>query len=247
MRLITTLLLCAACLPGQEKEKPKAEEWGVRIFQVKYVNVGHLRDLFKVFRAQIEANVQLKTLTVNAPVGVLGPIEEAVKKLDVPPPPAQNVELTLFIVAASDQPPSGALPADLEPVTKQLRATFGHKGFRLVDTQVIRTRPGETAESSSIVEPSAPRPDNQKIISQYKCRVSAITSDEKGRSIRLDNIRFGLKVPVTIGVGSVQYIDVGLSTDIDVREGQKVVVGKASSIEGGDKASFLVVSAKIVE
>jgi hypothetical protein len=46
--------------------------------------------------------------------------------------------------------------------------------------------------------------------------------------------------------GAYQYIDTGISTDIDVREGQKVVVGKAAS-EGADKASFLVVMARVLE
>ena len=41
-------------------------------------------------------------------------------------------------------------------------------------------------------------------------------------------------------------MDTGIMADVDVRDGQKVVVGKAT-IEGPDKALFLVLSPKIAE
>jgi hypothetical protein len=43
-----------------------------------------------------------------------------------------------------------------------------------------------------------------------------------------------------------QYLDTGMSTDVDVREGQKVVVGKAN-MDGSDRASIVVLMAKVVE
>jgi hypothetical protein len=41
------------------------------------------------------------------------------------------------------------------------------------------------------------------------------------------------------------YIDVGLNTDIDIKEGQKAVVGRAGLER--DKALFLVLTAQVVQ
>jgi hypothetical protein len=46
------------------------------------------------------------------------------------------------------------------------------------------------------------------------------------------------------GQGQKQYQYI--NTDVDVREGQKVVVGKAN-MDGSDRASIIVLTAKVVE
>ena len=69
--------------------------------------------------------------------------------------------------------------------------------------------------------------------------------DDKGRAIRIDNLKVGLKVPVMSG-GNIQYIDTGIATDVDIHEGQKVVVGKAN-MDGSDRASIIVLMAKVVD
>jgi hypothetical protein len=42
-------------------------------------------------------------------------------------------------------------------------------------------------------------------------------------------------------------VDAGVSTDVDVPESKKVVVGKTSALEGADSALILVISAKVVD
>ena len=46
--------------------------------------------------------------------------------------------------------------------------------------------------------------------------------------------------------GDIQYIDTGVVTDVDLRIGQKVVVGKAA-IGNARDSLFIVISAKLVE
>ncbi len=77
-------------------------------------------------------------------------------------------------------------------------------------------------------------------------RSARITSDEKGRVVWLDRLRLGAHVPIVGQSQNVTYTDVGIVADVDIREGQKVVVGKAN-MEGPDKALFLVVTAKIAD
>jgi hypothetical protein len=126
---------------------------------------------------------------------------------------------------------------------------FSYKGYQLIDTQVMRVRAGQGGEASGVVESSAPVA-GAKTISQVKFRSASVSTDEKGRAIRIDNLRVGLRVPIPVQPGSsqfgVQYVDTGINTDVDIREGQKVVVGKAN-MDGSDRASIVVLTAKVVE
>jgi hypothetical protein len=67
----------------------------------------------------------------------------------------------------------------------------------------------------------------------------------------------GLRIPSThygtvdakTGVkyqGSFEYIDSGIDQDVDVKEGQKVVVGR-SSLEGPQQALFLILTAHVIQ
>ena len=48
------------------------------------------------------------------------------------------------------------------------------------------------------------------------------------------------------GQATYQYVETGINTDVDIREGQRVVVGKAN-MDGTDRASIVVLTAKVVE
>jgi hypothetical protein len=66
--------------------------------------------------------------------------------------------------------------------------------------------------------------------------------------VRFDALKLAMKVPVVVdGKGAINYLDLGISTDVDVPEGKKVVVGKTSAVEGSDGALILVISAKVVD
>src|ERR1022692_3243090 len=83
---------------------------------------------------------------------------------------------------------------------------------------------------------------------------SAVTEDAKGRLIRLDNLDLSLHGP---GDRLIRLDNLDLSlhgpgdrvaaihTEITVREGQRVVVGKSNM--GTDQSLILVVTAKVTE
>lgn len=93
-------------------------------------------------------------------------------------------------------------------------------------------------------------PDESPTLYRFAFGSASITSDNSvGRMIRIDNLRLGAKVPVKsgpAGVSNFSTIDTGINTNIDVREGQKIVVGKAT-IDGSNNALFLVLTAKVVD
>ena len=70
----------------------------------------------------------------------------------------------------------------------------------------------------------------------------------------VSNLKKGLKfirdnAPHTVvenGQATTRYMQTGIQTDIDLREGQKAVIGK-TSIEGGAETVFIVVTGTISE
>jgi hypothetical protein len=154
------------------------------------------------------------------------------------------------LVVASDQDNVGAVvPSDLEGVVKQLRATFAFKGFRLVDTLVLRNRDRQGANASGFTKFDADAPSSSTYGVSY--RAASIVTDEKGRSVRLDGLKFSariaLKGPPAADTAAAPWLqDTGINTDVDVREGQKVVVGKAA-VGNVNTALILVITAKVLE
>jgi hypothetical protein len=223
----------------------QAEDQSVtRVFQFKYADPKALSKLLFPY-GRVEYDATLKALTVTARDNtVLSEIEQLIKRFDVPPPPVQNIDVTIYLMSALGTPSPSAVPPELEPVVKQLKSTFSYKGYQLIDTEVMRVRAGQGGEVSGVVN-GAPSVGGNKTISQVKFRSASVSIDEKGRAIRIDALRVGLRIPIASGQG-FQYIDTGLNTDVDIREGQKVVVGKAN-MDGSDSASIVILTAKVVD
>jgi hypothetical protein len=244
MKKLAILILFAAvsCLQAEDQAV-------TRVFQLQYADARGLQTLLSPY-GRVEFSPMLKALTITARDNtVLSEIEQIVKRFDVPPPPVLNIDVTIYLMSALGTPSSGAVPPELEAVVKQLKNTFSYKGYQLIDTDVIRVRAGQGGEVSGVVN-GAPSIGPNKTISQVKFRSASVSTDEKGRSIRIDALKVGFKFPVASGEKSgekqYQYIDTGINTDVDVREGQKVVVGK-SNMDGSDRASIVVLTAKVVE
>src|SRR5581483_2890827 len=89
---------------------------------------------------------------------------------------------------------------------------------------------------------NTPQATNE-VFSFYKAIVS-------GDVVRLTNLELSLKIPMSFPAGTtgVQWENrnVLLKTDVDIKAGQKVAIGKASIDPAGD-AIILVVSAKVVD
>jgi len=217
------------------------EEIVRRVFQLKYAEPQRVR-LFLLGSERLTFDDQLKTIAVEATRTKMTEYEEIIKRFDVPAPPIPNIEVTIYIMSALTQPSTASPPAELESVIKQLKGMFSYKGYQVIDIQVIRTRAGQGGESSGVVENGSPL----KTVSQAKFNSISITNDEKGRALRINNLKVGLKIPIPRAGKDYQYLDTGISTDVDVREGQKVVVGKAN-MDGSDRASIVVLTAKVVD
>jgi len=158
-------------------------------------------------------------------------IENAIQKADVPDKPALNVGLTFYVLVTGDASAATALPEELAGVAKQVKTLFGYPTLRLIDSIQVRTRDGQGGEASGMmgkIQGTLP--------SQYQLRFAEVSLQgaEKARTVRLNTLKFGTKIAV-----GVQYWDTGINTDVDFREGQKIVIGKSTLDSSG--TPFLVV------
>jgi len=167
-----------------------------------------------------------------------------------------NLDTQLYLIVATNQVVSDEkLPASLDGVVKQLRATLPFKNYRLAATLINRVKNdgrldlswiggplAQTAGSNSMVNPS---------FSQFKVRNVKIARNSEGETVvQMAGFNFGLRIPIQVGqvavnggTPAINYENTGLSTDISIREGEPVVVGTLNVGPSGD-AIILVVAAK---
>jgi hypothetical protein len=204
-----------------------------RVFMLKYADARNVASVLAVFGYGIKADRDMHVVAVSAPAEAMSAIEDAVKRLDIPAAAPKDIDLIVYMVVASEQPSAGgSLPAELQPVADELKKIFSYKSFRLLDSILLRTQPGNKATTSGIAADRMP-------FNSYGFSVvpSAVTEDAKGRLIRLDNLDLSLHGPGD-RVAAIH-------TEITVREGQRVVVGKSNM--GTDQSLILVVTAKVTE
>jgi hypothetical protein len=216
-----------------------AQESAVKVVELKHINSRSLSTAqIRQFEVHVEANGNMVVLR-GAPSNVAA-AEKFLARLDVP---RKNLEATFHIVAADSkaEAPAAELPPDLASVIKQLRSNFIYKNYRLLDTAVIRTR----ADS----EPTANGVLADGVTYSVQSRGVTVSSDEKGNIIRFDRLFVNLRMPDPSASSwnkKAEYKNASLAADLDVREGQKVVVGKAN-FSGIDGAFFVIVTARIVD
>ncbi len=242
-RLLVIATLLAIPLCAQEQKRPIQ-----RVVQVQYADVTQLSQVIQGSEISVRFNEHFKTISLYGPPEAVAAAEELIKRFDVARPAAsnlkRNVELTGYILIAGPRGTAGdAVPADLDPVVKQLKATFGYNDFRLLDSFFIRAQEGN--QFSSDGNTAAPNSETPSLQGRYQInarRGVRLTPDDKGMRIRLEGFIFDLNLPV----GGNQFTKVSFNTDIDIREGQKVVVGKAKG-DSSAGAYILVLSARTVD
>ena len=209
-----------------------------KVFVLRYVDAGPLAKILSVFPAAISfARVRdLQTLAVSANPAVLAAIEETIKRLDSPPEVKKNVEVTVHVLECSTRPDEASTtPGDLQEVVGQLKRTFNYAGCGLGQTLFTGGRDGSVFNVASRV-------------AQYSLHARADIVNSGGVPVvRLTQFQVTHSVPVKIpGGAGTNMTSNAFDGDIDVRNGQRAVVGKLGSSESG-KDEILVVTAKILD
>ena len=221
-------------IDAAERAQRAAESrgWEVKMFPVKNITpANNPLGALCIFRVEVVFQSGLRLVQVRAPKELMPEIEEAIKKLDVPPPPAvltKGVELTGYVVVAMDPPDPQiqALPKTLEPVANQLKGILPNATLFLADTFVARG-----VDRSNL---------NVTGSTNFAANAS-IREGTGGPVIRLDNINAFTRS--ANGDNQASFM-----TSVEVPVGTLVVIGKATPVRQGNvKAVVLVINGRILE
>ena len=201
------------------------KNWEVRMFSVKNdIPTQNLRALC-IFRVEVVPQSLLKVVQVRAPKELMAAIEDAMKRLDVPPPPRRGVELTAYVLVVAESPEPGLmpLPPQLEPVQKQLKDVLPRGNLYLADTMIARGADGLNVGI------------NRGISTNDIVSLDARVTIRDGNVVRLDNLQ-------------VQARNAKFETNLDVPQGAQVVVGKGTSLHAKNNGVvILTMTARILD
>ena len=237
-RAIISFLLLTVVLAAQETVR--------KFVPLKYVRAVQAAQVLGVFGQEMRISEAPNGIALSGPPEVVKAMEEMLAKIDVPPAVPKNVELTAYLLIGSVQGQSGSLPDVLQPVIKQLQSLFTYKSFRLVDTMIARMRAGGRRASvfGAVDVPGETLKGNAHLAAD----VAEVVPDPQGHQVRITNLALTVSMPNgLLKDGQINWVRTGIETSVDVREGQKVVVGKANMAGAPDQALILVLTAKVLD
>ena len=174
------------------------------------------------------------------------------------PTDENNLDTQLYLIVGTNQEVDDArLPASLEPVVRQLRATLPFKNYRLTATMINRVKNEGRLELRWIGGPmtlaAGPAPALNPSFSNFSIREVKLVQASSGQQmVQMLGFNFGARVPIQVGgaiaangavAPTINYEPTGIATDVSMREGEPVIVGTLNIGPSGD-AIILVVSAK---
>jgi hypothetical protein len=257
MRLNTILVvaaLAASTLWGQnaadsKTQQPSTEGYVAQVIHVKTLTGDSFSRLTNMlsnaFKGGITGDSSLRTILVYGPKDMVAQVEKVVAELDTPGSEAaigRNVEMTMTLLRCSTKEGTGAkLPADIEPVAKQLRAATQYKEIQVWDVIPLRLQEGKQTTENINLTTGSERPATLEI------RLTPQATSRKGQSwvVRFSLLNLNFLIPVMAGK-DYTFQRVGLETAGEFVEGQKTVLGKVSGMDS-DSAIFVVISLKVLE
>ncbi len=229
---------CSAALAQFDIEPVLPDKRGRTVlYTTEYLDVGELQSILYLLDAEIVTKPSLNIVAARSEdEGVLKTIEEIIATLDVPEMPVPNIELSALILTMSEAADSSDNVV-LEPIAADLLRLFGHRNFTVLDTLFLQIGDG----SNGRVEGSFD--DGQAAIPigyQFAIDSVRILPGEGQKRIRLETLTFEVTGENATGVRRAL-----LRTDVEVPDGRRMVVGKATPRGGGLDTLVVVVQATV--
>ena len=171
---------------------------------------------------------------------------------------ATSLEVQLHLIVATKTPTGDEekMPAALDAVVKQLRATFTFKSYRLAATLLNRVKNGGRLSlrwaGGQLLPQASAATNSTPGFNEFNVQRVNLTKDADGHDmIEMRDFNFGARIPIQVpSIASngntapvIMYENTGITTDITMREGEPTVVGTLNVGPSGD-ALIIVVSAR---
>ena len=216
-----------------------------KVVDIRYADITRISSLIPVSNSvTMRIDPSGKFVVFRGEKLLVESMEEVLKRIDVAP---VNVELVFELLAGSKL--SGKtveVPQALSGVVKEMKALFGFQTVSLIDMIDLRVQEGRDADSSGLLSSMMEDKSGPKATYQLHVRQVVANGSKGSRQIRIGEVRFGGKIPMIDAKGNFQLYENSIHTGLDIKEGQRVVVGKVG-LDPSSNPFFLVVSAKVVE
>ena len=216
-----------------------------KVVDIRYADITRISSLIPVSNSvTMRIDPSGKFVVFRGEKLLVESMEEVLKRIDVAP---VNVELVFELLAGSNL--SGKtveVPQALSGVVKEMKALFGFQTVSLIDMIDLRVQEGRDADSSGLLSSMMDDKSGPKAVYQLHVRQVVANGSKGSRQIRIGEVRFGGKIPMIDAKGNFQLYENSIHTGLDIKEGQRVVVGKVG-LDPSSNPFFLVVSAKVVE
>ena len=166
-----------------------------------------------------------------------------------------NLETQLYLLVGTNQGTDDVkLPASLDSVIRQLRASLPFNNYRLAATLINRVKNEGRLSlrwqmTASVAAPSGTLTPT---FNDFRLNgVKLIQSSSGQQLVRVDGFVFGTRVPIQTGMSGtpgtlnaqaapmINYESAGLNSDFSMREGEAVIVGTLNIGTSGD-ATILI-------
>jgi len=174
-----------------------------------------------------------------------------------------NLDTQLYLILATNREvDEGKIPAALDGIIKRLRETLSFKHYTIAGTFLNRVKNNGRLEVSWVGSPfmlpssATVSALNNPSFNNFGAVVRLATDGSGNDIVRMNELRFGAQVPIITGqiatsnaslgsvpVTQVNYQNIGLRTDISMREGSPVIAGTLNVGPQGD-AIVVAVSAR---
>jgi hypothetical protein len=174
-----------------------------------------------------------------------------------------NVDTQLYVILATNRDVDGGkIPPALDPIIKRLRESLPFEHYSLAGTFLNRVKNNGRVDVNEVGRPflvgaQTAAGINNPSFNQFYAVIHLATDSTGNDIVRMNDFRFGSRVPVVINqvmqttgaamgntpIAQVNYEPVGLKTDISMREGTPVIAGTLHVGPQGD-AIVVVVSAR---
>jgi type II secretory pathway component GspD/PulD (secretin) len=231
--------------PAQtQPDSPPERGFKSRIFEVKYRDpnsilnaVNQLGSGFK--GSAMSANAEFRTITVRDFPENIATVEEALKRLDVPGAPRPNIELTMHVLIASNGGSTATeAPADLKDVLTQLRGTLNYRNYELAASIVQRlTETPRGLQGSGVAELPSTNPGTPASSMPYEYYINQVSMQQNATgaaSVQIKEFTFA----------TVDKDRAKIQTALNLRDGEKVVVGTATL---RNRALVIVLTTKLIK
>lgn len=233
--------------PGQDRPVLNAPpEPAQQIFDIKHADVLELAMVLKVFNVEIIPSEKMMVIAVRGPRELLAEVEAAIRRLDVPPAPRRDIELTGYILQASLEDLPGTTSRIEDPWLKVIQEKLPFKSFRVLDKMIGRTRElGNLRLEGSVLLNEA---SGAESVCSYELKIGGVLVEQHStvQKINLEQVGFQVAA-VPLGKNPVSRVDqFRLENNLSIADGRWVLVGKNYLVEA-KTTLILVLSARIVD